>query len=91
MTATGTAQLSYQWYRTGAVISGPPPASASFAVGYYIYRGNLSGGTYTKLNSTPISLSTYTDSAVQPDIFPVDSNNVESAFSNELSATVPIP
>jgi fibronectin type 3 domain-containing protein len=66
-------------------------------MGYYVYRGTQTGGPYAKLNATPISLTTYTDSAVQAGqayfyvATSVDSNNVESSFSNETSAIIPTP
>jgi archaellum component FlaF (FlaF/FlaG flagellin family) len=71
--------------------------STSSVMGYYVYRGTQTGGPYAKLNATPISLTTYTDSAVQAGqayfyvATSVDSNNVESSFSNETSAIIPTP
>ncbi len=71
--------------------------STSVVVGYNVYRGAQSGGPYTKLNSSPISITTYTDTTVlagQTYFFvstAVDSNNVESVFSNEVSAAIPTP
>lgn len=72
-------------------------ASTSTVVGYNIYRGNQSGGPYTKLNSSVVPGTTYTDSTVQSGQMyfyvatALDSNNVESVFSNEASAVIPIP
>ncbi len=69
--------------------------STSVVAGYYIYRGTLSGGPYTKLNATPVSLTTYIDTTVQSGLTyfyvatAVDSSNVESVLSNEISATIP--
>jgi HYDIN/CFA65/VesB-like, Ig-like domain len=71
--------------------------STSTVMGYYIYRGARTGGPYAKLNATPVSLTTYTDSAVQAGqtyfyvATAVDSTNVESTFSNETTATIPTP
>ena len=71
--------------------------STSSVMGYYVYRGTQTGGPYVKLNATPISLTTYTDSAVQAGqtyfyvATSVDPNNVESNFSNETSAIIPTP
>ncbi len=65
--------------------------------GYNVYRGTQLGGPYTKLNSSPVSVTTYTDSTVQGGqtyfyvATAVDLNNVESVFSNEISATIPTP
>jgi hypothetical protein len=71
--------------------------STSSVMGYYVYRGTQTGGPYVKLNATPISLTTYTDSAVQAGLTyfyvatSVDSTNTESIFSNETSAVIPTP
>ena len=72
-------------------------SSASTVMSYYVYRGAQTGGPYAKLNAAPASLTTYTDSTVQAGqtyfyvATSVDSNNVESAFSDETSATIPTP
>ncbi|MFQ5428014.1 MAG: fibronectin type III domain-containing protein [Thermodesulfobacteriota bacterium] len=42
------------------------PASENDVVGYYVYRGTTSGGPYTKLNTTPVTSTTYADSTVAP-------------------------
>jgi fibronectin type 3 domain-containing protein len=65
--------------------------------GYNAYRGTVSGGPYSKLNSALIGGTTYTDNTVQAGqtyywvATAVDANNVESSFSNQASATVPTP
>jgi len=72
-------------------------ASTSVVAGYNVYRGTVSGGPYTKLNSSLIAVTTYTDSTVQSGqtyfyvVTAVDANNVESAHSNEVSAIIPFP
>jgi fibronectin type 3 domain-containing protein len=72
-------------------------ASTSTVAGYYIYRGTTSGGPYTRLNSTLATATTYSDTTVQPGntyyyvVTSVDSNLVESAYSNEVTAAVPTP
>jgi fibronectin type 3 domain-containing protein len=73
-------------------------ASPSPVNGYFIYRGTSSGGPYTPLNLSSLDASTtYTDSSVQAGqsyyyvVKAVDSNNVQSAPSNEVSATIPSP
>jgi fibronectin type 3 domain-containing protein len=71
-------------------------ASASSVVGYNIYRGTQSGGPYsTRLNSSLLANTAYTDALVESGstyyyvATAVDSNNVESSYSNETSATIP--
>ena len=70
-------------------------ASTSSVVGYFIYRGSVSGGPYTKLNSTPNTTTSYTDTTVVSGqtyyyvVTAIDSSNVESSHSNEVSASVP--
>ena len=71
-------------------------ASTSNVVGYNLYRGTQPGGPYsTKLNSSLLSSTSYTDSAVQAAqtyyyvSTAVDSSNLESAYSNEASASIP--
>jgi uncharacterized protein (DUF2141 family) len=71
--------------------------SSSSVVGYNIYRSSVSGGPYTKMNSGVITLLTYTDTTVQAGqvyyyvVTAENSSNVESSYSNELSATIPTP
>jgi hypothetical protein len=70
-------------------------ASTSVVNGYNVYRSSISGGPYTKLNSTLITATTYDDTSVQAGqtyfyvVTSVDSSNVESANSTEVSATIP--
>ena len=72
-------------------------ASTSVVVGYYVYRGSVSGGPYTQLNSTYVPGTAYVDNTVQAGqtyyyvITAVDSNNNQSAYSNQASAVVPSP
>ena len=70
-------------------------ASTSTVSGYNVYRSTVSGGPYTKLNSSPIATTTFVDTTVQSGqtyfyvVTSVDSSGVESVNSNEVSATVP--
>jgi hypothetical protein len=70
-------------------------ASTSTVSGYNVYRGTVSGGPYTKINSALVNTTTNTDSTVLSGltyfyvVTAVDSSNVESAYSNEVSATIP--
>jgi centrosomal CEP192-like protein/HYDIN/CFA65/VesB family protein len=84
----------------------PPPAgshtaslrwtpSTSTVSGYNVYRSTVSGGSYTKLNSSPVGGSNYTDSTVQNGktyfyvTTAVDSSGDESSYSNETQAVIP--
>ena len=70
-------------------------ASTSTIAGYNVYRGTVSGGPYTKINSSLVAVLDYTDSTVQSGTTyfyvttAVDSSGNESVFSNEVSATIP--
>ena len=72
-------------------------ASTSAVVGYNVYRATQAGGPYTKLNSSPIEPTSYTDSTVQADqtyfyvVTAVDANGVESVPSNEIQFAVRSP
>jgi len=69
--------------------------STSSVVGYNTYSSTQSGGPYTKLTGTPVAANSYTDTAVQAGqtyyfvVTSVDSSNMESAYSAEVSALVP--
>jgi len=69
--------------------------STSTVVGYNTYTSAQSGGPYTRMTSAPVAATSYTDTAVQAGktyyfvVTSVDSSNVESAYSAEVSALVP--
>jgi len=70
-------------------------ASTSAVVGYNVYEGSVSGGPYSKLTTSPVATTNYTDSSVQSGqtlyfvVTSVSAGNVESAYSNQTSATIP--
>jgi hypothetical protein len=70
-------------------------ASSSTVVGYNVYRSTVSGGSYTKLNSTLVAALNYTDSTVQSGTTyyyvttAIDSSGDESIYSNQASAAIP--
>ena len=70
--------------------------SASQVAGYFVYRSSKPSGPYAKLNSKANSETTYTDSSVASGqtyfyvVTSVNSENIESIFSNEVSVTVPL-
>jgi fibronectin type 3 domain-containing protein len=72
-------------------------ASTSSVSGYNIYRGTVSGGPYTKLNSSAQSGTTFVDSTVQSGktyyyvVTAVSSSGTESSYSNQATAVVPSP
>ncbi|HVA93499.1 MAG TPA: choice-of-anchor D domain-containing protein [Candidatus Dormibacteraeota bacterium] len=69
--------------------------STSTVVGYNVYSSTQTGGPYTKLNSTPVTTTVYTDSTVKSGltyyyvVTAVDASNTESVYSSEISATIP--
>jgi hypothetical protein len=70
-------------------------ASPSTVSGYNVYRSTVSGSAYTKINSSLVAGLSYSDSTVQNSTTyfyvttAVDSNGLESSFSNEMSAPIP--
>lgn len=73
-------------------------STSSNVAGYNVYRGSVSGGPYTKVNSSLVVGTTFTDSAVQAAqtyyyvCTAVDTSNNESAYSSPpASATIPTP
>ena len=89
LTGTGVAQHQVQlsW---GA-------SSSSGITGYNVYRGGVSGGPYTKINSALVVGTTYSDSSVQAGktyfyvTTALNGSGTESAYSNEVQVTVPSP
>jgi uncharacterized membrane protein len=85
VTLTVTAQVALSW--TASTSPG--------IVGYNAYRSTVSGGPYTRLNSSLIPNTNYNDQTVQSgDTYyyvttAVNSQGLESAYSNEAVATVP--
>jgi fibronectin type 3 domain-containing protein len=70
-------------------------SSTSGVNGYFVYRGIVSGGPYSKQNSSADASLTFTDSGLISGqtyfyvVTAVDTSNVESGFSNEVSAAIP--
>ncbi|MGH9453678.1 MAG: hypothetical protein ACRD2O_06865 [Terriglobia bacterium] len=84
----------------------PPPHYAALSwtvstsqgiLGYNVYRSLTSAGPYTKLNSSLVSGTSYVDSTVAAGqtyyyvATAVGPGNIESAYSNQASATIPSP
>lgn len=71
-------------------------STSSNVAGYYVYRGSTSGGPYTKQSSL-LSGTSYVDGAVQAGKIyyyattAADASGDESAYSNQVQATIPTP
>jgi D-Tyr-tRNAtyr deacylase len=69
--------------------------STSSVTGYYVYRSTKPSGPYTQLNSAPESSPTYSDATVAAGqlyyyvVTAVDSSNIQSAYSNQVSVSIP--
>jgi Cep192 domain 4/HYDIN/CFA65/VesB-like, Ig-like domain len=89
------AGVTAQTVRHSVALNWRPSASA--VVGYFVYRGTISGGPYTKLVASLDTVPSYTDGTVSGGkiyyyvVTSVDANNIESAFSNQVSAAIPSP
>jgi hypothetical protein len=70
-------------------------ASTSSVIGYFVYRGNISGGPYTRVTASPVNSLAFTDASVNLAatyyyvVTAVDSAGFESVFSNETAAVIP--
>jgi hypothetical protein len=70
------------------------PSSSTFS-GFNVYRGTTSGGPYTKVDTSMISTTTYVDAGVSSGqtyyyvATELDSTGAESAYSSQVSATIP--
>lgn len=70
------------------------PSSSPDVVGYNLYRSTSNGGPYSKINSSPITGTSYVDSNVStaPTYFyvatTVGDSGVESTFSNQAEAAM---
>jgi hypothetical protein len=71
------------------------PSTSNGVMGYNIYRGSVSGGPYTKMNTALDPGTSDTDSSVQSGqtyyyvVTSVDSSGSESLFSNQVQAVIP--
>jgi hypothetical protein len=70
--------------------------SATTVAGYNVYRGTNAGGPYvTKLTASPTTSTQFTDTGLQSGqtyyyvVTAVDSNGVESVYSNQATASIP--
>lgn len=86
LSGTGSSGVSLSWNTS--------PTSG--ITDYNVYRGTVSGGPYTKINSSVVKSLTYFDTTVSPGttyfyvVTAVDSFGVESAFSSpQLTVVIP--
>jgi fibronectin type 3 domain-containing protein len=69
--------------------------SPTQVVGYFVYRSSKPSGPYSKLNAEANVDTRYTDSSVAGGqeyfyvVTAVNSENIESSFSNSVSVTIP--
>jgi hypothetical protein len=88
LTGTGTAAATY------SVSLSWTASSTSFA-GFNIYRGTQSGGPYSKVNSSLITTTSYSDATVSAGntyyyvATEESSSGTESGYSSQVTATVP--
>jgi fibronectin type 3 domain-containing protein len=80
-----THSVGLTWMDSGSTVSG-----------YNIYRGTSTGGPYvSKLTASPITTTQFTDTGLQSGqtyyyvVTAVDSNGVESVYSNQAVASIP--
>ena len=72
-------------------------ASDSQVSGYNVYRSTTSGSGYSRINSSLIATTSFTDQAVTAGatyyyvVTAVDSSGDESTYSNEVGVTIPSP
>ena len=64
-------------------------------IGYYVYRSTISGGSFTKITSSPTSGPSYTDTAVVSgetyyyEVTALSSSGAESSRSSQVAAVIP--
>lgn len=89
MTGTGTAPVQHTVDLNWNASSG--------AVGYNLYRGTVSGGPYTMINTSLDGTTAYTDNTVVSGqtyyyvATAVDGSSQESGYSNQAQAIIPTP
>jgi hypothetical protein len=71
-------------------------ASPTPSVTYRVYRGTVSGGPYSMINASPLTALSYVDTAVTAGqvyyyvVTAVNSSGMESGYSNQAVATIPL-
>lgn len=89
LTGTGVAAASHRVDLTWN------PSATSGVVGYNVYRGGVSGGPYSQINSALDAQTTYTDNTVVAGqtyyyvTTAVDGSGNQSSYSNQAQAVIP--
>jgi HYDIN/CFA65/VesB-like, Ig-like domain/Abnormal spindle-like microcephaly-assoc'd, ASPM-SPD-2-Hydin len=89
VSGTGVATTSY------SVLLSWSASASSGVTGYNVYRGTTSGGPYSKVDSSPVSGLTYTDTTVTAGVeyyyvvTSLSSGGSESGDSTQVSASIP--
>jgi fibronectin type 3 domain-containing protein len=92
---TATQSLSLSIAVTYSAVLSWTASTSTDVTGYNVYRSTVSGGSYTKVNSSLVAGSTFRDSSVVSGhtyyyvITSVDASGVESQYSNEVQAVIP--
>jgi Abnormal spindle-like microcephaly-assoc'd, ASPM-SPD-2-Hydin len=88
VTGTGVASThaaNLQWQASNSV----------GVIGYDIYRSTVSGGSYTKITSSPISGTSYSDTNVTAGVqyfyavTAINADGTQSGYSNQVATTIP--
>ena len=72
-------------------------SQSSGVVGYNVYRGDTTGGPYSRINVPLEATTSYTDVAVSGGatyyyvVTALDDNNLESGYSSQAKAVIPAP
>ena len=83
-TGTGGHSVALTWQDSGSQIAG-----------YNVYRSTVSGGPYSRINSTLVASTNYSDQTVAAGttyyyvVTAVGTNGMESAYSSQTGVTVP--
>ena len=94
VSGSGVATVSTGGTAHSVALTWDASTSASIT-GYYVYRSTTSGGSYSRLNSSPTSATKYTDGSVTAGdtyyyvVTAVNSSGTESKDSNQITAKIP--
>ncbi|MGH9430267.1 MAG: choice-of-anchor D domain-containing protein [Terriglobia bacterium] len=93
----GNASLAGIGVDSHAVALSWSPSNSQNIVGYDVYRSVVPGGPYNQLNSSLVTNTAYTDNAVLAGqtyyyvTTAVNSSDVQSSYSDQAEAQVPLP